>query len=114
MYMCDAVYNLHVPIFETEVKGGSYSVTLHLHRRVLAGAIARGLSLHKRSQLHFGQGSRVEAARVAEDAKNHYESGGCSDGDGFSARQSSREHGFSPSPVIAKPSIFLFLLKSEP
>ena len=35
------------PIFETEVKGGAYSVTLHLCRRAIAGAIARGLSLHK-------------------------------------------------------------------
>ena len=45
----DAVYNS--PILETEVKGGAYmySVTLHLYRRALAGAIARGLSLHKRS-----------------------------------------------------------------
>ena len=84
------------PIFETEVKGGAYmySVTLHLYRRALAGAIARGLSLHKRSRLHFFRGSRVEAARVAEDAKNHYESGGCSNGDGFSARHSSREYGY--------------------
>ena len=42
----DAVYNS--PIFETEVKGGAYSVTLHLYRRAIAGAIARGLFLHKR------------------------------------------------------------------
>ena len=34
---------------ETEVKGGACSVTLHLCRRAVAGAIARGLSLHKRS-----------------------------------------------------------------
>ena len=34
-----------------EVKGGAYSVTLHLYRRALAGVIARGLSLHKRSRL---------------------------------------------------------------
>ena len=33
------------PIFETEVKGGACSVTLHLCRRALAGAIARGLWL---------------------------------------------------------------------
>ena len=39
----DAVYNS--PIFETEVKGGACSVTLHLYRRAIAGAIARGLSL---------------------------------------------------------------------
>ena len=71
-----------------------FFVTLHLFRRALADAIARDLSLHKRSRLHFGRGSRVEAARVAEDAKNHYESGGCSNGDGFSARHSSREHGY--------------------
>ena len=57
--------------------------------------VARGLSLHKRSRLHFVRGLRVEAARVAEvDAKNHYESGGCSNGDGFSARHSSREYGY--------------------
>ena len=39
-----------------------YSVTLHLYRRAIAGAIARGLSLHKRSRLHFVRGSRGEAA----------------------------------------------------
>ena len=54
-----------------------HSVTLHLYRRALAGAIARGLSLQRRSRLHFVRGSRVEAAtsrvHVAEDAKNHYE-----------------------------------------
>ena len=82
------------PIFETEVKGGAYSVTLHLCRRATAGAIARGLSLHKRSRLHFVRGSRGEAARVAEEAKNHFETGRCSDGDGFSARHSSREYGY--------------------
>ena len=86
------------PIFETEVKGGAYSVTLHLYRRAIAGAIARGLSLHKRSRLHFVRGSREEAARVAEEAKNHFETGTCtcrcSDSDGFSARHSSREYGY--------------------
>ena len=83
-------------VVKTEVKGGACSVTLHLFRQALAGAIAPGLSLHKRSRLHFVRGSRVdlEAARVAEDAENHYESGGCSNGDGFSARHSSREHGY--------------------
>ena len=40
----NAVYNS--PVFETKVKGGAYSVTLHLYCRALAGAIARGLSLH--------------------------------------------------------------------
>ena len=44
----DAVYNS--PIFETEVKGGAYSVTLHLYRRAIAGAIARGLSLYTRGR----------------------------------------------------------------
>ena len=87
----DAVYNS--PVFETEVKGGAYSVTLHLYRRAIAGAIARGLSLHKRSRLHFVRGSRDEAARVAEEAKNHFETGGCFSGNGFSARYSSREYG---------------------
>ena len=58
----------------------------------IAGAIARGLSLHKRSRLHFVRGSRGEAARVAEEAKNHFETGRCSDSDGFSARHSSREY----------------------
>ena len=39
--------------------------------------------------------SRVEAARVAEEAKNHFETGRCSDSDGFSARHhSSREYGY--------------------
>ena len=88
----DAVYNS--PIFETEVKGGAYSVTLHLYRRAIAGAIARGLSLHKRSRLHFVRGSRVEAARVAEESKSHFETGRCSDNNGFSARHSSREYGY--------------------
>ena len=82
------------PIFETEVKGVAYSVTLHLYRRAIAGAIALDLSLHKRSRLHFVRGSRGEAARVAEDAKNQYESGGRSNSDGFSARHSSREYGY--------------------
>ena len=36
------------------------SWALHLCRRALAGAIARGLSLHKRSRLHFVRGSRGE------------------------------------------------------
>ena len=78
------------------MKGGAYSVTLHLYRRALAGAIARGLSLHKRSRLHFLRGSKEEAARVAEEAKSHFETGRCSAGDGFSARHSStcREYGY--------------------
>ena len=94
----DAVYNS--PIFETGVKGGAYSVTLHLYRRAIAGAIhvhvARGLSLHKRSRLHFLRGSKEEAAtcRVAEEAKSHFETGRCSEGNGFSARHSSREYGY--------------------
>ena len=53
----DAVYNS--PIFETEVKGGAYSVTLHLHRRAIAGAIAR-------SRLHFLR-DLWDAATVASD-----------------------------------------------
>ena len=57
-------------------------------------AIACGLSLHKRSRLHFVRGSREEAARVAEEAKNHFETGRRSDSDGFSARHSSREYGY--------------------
>ena len=88
----DAVYNS--PIFETEVKGGAYSVTLHLYRRALAGVIARGLSLHKRSRLHFVRGSREEAERVSEEARSHFETGRCSDGNGFSARHSRREYGY--------------------
>ena len=56
--------------------------------------IARGLSLHKRSRLHFVRGSRVEAARVAEESKSHFEAGRCSDSNGFSARHSSREYGY--------------------
>ena len=48
----------------------------------------------ERSRLHFVRGSRVEAARVAEEAKNHFETGRCSDSDGFSARHSSREYGY--------------------
>ena len=49
------------------------------------------ISLHKRSRLHFVRGSRVEAARVAEESKSHFEAGRCSDSNGFSARHSSRE-----------------------
>ena len=75
-------------------KGGAYSVTLHLYRRAIAGAIARGLSLHKRSRLHFLRGSKEEAARVAEEAKSHFETGRCSEGNGFSARHSRREYGY--------------------
>ena len=52
----DAVYNS--PIFETVVKGGACSVALHLHCHALVGAIARGLSLHKKSRLHFVRGTR--------------------------------------------------------
>ena len=59
----------------------------HVH-----GAIARGLSLHKRSRLHFVRGSKNEAARVAEEAKNQFETGGYSSSDGFSARHSSLEN----------------------
>ena len=40
------------------------------------------------------RGSRNEAARVAEEAKNHFETGRCSDSDGFSARHSSREYSY--------------------
>ena len=71
-------------------------MTLHLYRRAtcIADAIARGLSLHKRSRLRFVRGSRGEAARVAEEAKNHFETGRCSDSDGFSARHISREYGY--------------------
>ena len=36
---------------------------MYMYRRTIAGAIARGLSLHKRSQLRFVRGSRGEAAR---------------------------------------------------
>ena len=79
----DAVYNS--PIFETEVKGGAYSVNLHLYRRALVGVIAGGfLSLHtyvgKRSRLHFVRGSREEAARTP---KSHFETGRCPEGNGF-------------------------------
>ena len=80
----DAMHNS--PIFETEVKGGAYSVTLHLYRRAIAGAIIRGLSLHKKSRWHFVQGTRKEAARIAEEATNLFETGRCSDNDGFPAR----------------------------
>ena len=78
------------PIFETEVKGGAYSITLHLYLRAIAGAIARGLSLHKRSRLHFLRGSKEEA----EEAKSHFETGRCSEENGFSARDSSRDYGY--------------------
>ena len=88
----DAVYNS--PIFESEVKGGAYSITLHLYHRAIAGEIARGLSMHKRSRLHFVRGTKEEAARVAEEAKNHFESGRQTDGNGFSARHSRREYGY--------------------
>ena len=88
-----------------KVKGGAYMysvnlhlskhciATLHLYGGAIAEAIARGLSLHKRSRLHFVRGSRDEAARVAEEAKIHFETGGCSSGNGFSALHSSREYG---------------------
>ena len=47
----DAVYNS--PIFETEVKGGAYSVTLHLYLRAIAGAIARGLRTSQTIETSF-------------------------------------------------------------
>jgi hypothetical protein len=84
---------IYSPIFKSEVKGGAYSVTLHLYRRAVAGEIARGLSLHKRSGLHFVRGSKEEAARVAEEAKNRFESGRQTDGNGFSAACSAFEKG---------------------
>ena len=89
-------YMYNSPVFATEVKGGAYSVTLHLYRRALAGAIARGLSLHKRSRLQFLRGSKEGAptCRVAEEAKSHFKTGRCSEGNGFSARHSSREYGY--------------------
>ena len=42
-------------------------------------ATARGLSSHKRSRLHFVHGSREEAARIAEGARSHFETGRCSE-----------------------------------
>ena len=63
----------------------------------LARTIYHILSAYgKRSRLHFVRGSRGEAAtgRVAEEAKNHFETGRCSDSDGLSARHSSREYGY--------------------
>ena len=42
----------------------------------------------------FIRSSRGELARVAEEAKNHFETGRCSNSDGFSARHSSREYGY--------------------
>ena len=86
----DAVYNS--PIFETEVKGGAHSsFTLHHYHPTIAGPIARGLSPHKRSRLHFVRGSREETARVSEDARSH-ETCRCSVSDGFLARHSIQEH----------------------
>ena len=42
--------------------------------------------------LHFLRGSKEEeAVRVAEEAKSQFETGRCSEGNGFSARHSSRE-----------------------
>ena len=84
-----------VLLYYVGIPTSTFSVTLHLYRRAIAEAIARGLSLHKRSRLHFVRGSREEAARVAEEAKIHFETGGCSSGNGFSARYmySSREYG---------------------
>ena len=38
--------------------------------------------------------AREEAARVAEDAMNHFETDRCSDSDGFLTRHSSREYGY--------------------
>lgn len=35
--------------------GSAGNAFVHLHRRVIAGAIACGLSLHQRSRLHFVQ-----------------------------------------------------------
>ena len=63
-----------------------------IDERLLAPLPAVSL-FRKRSRLHFVRDSRGEAARVAEEAKNHFETGRCSDSDGFSARHSSREYG---------------------
>ena len=49
------------------------------------------------TRLHFVRGTKEEADRVAEKAKNHCESGRQTDGSGFSARHSSREYGYTTS-----------------
>ena len=41
-----------------------------------------------------GMGAREEAERVSEEARSHFETGRCSDGNGFSARHSRREYGY--------------------
>ena len=51
---------------------------------------------------------KEEAARVAEEAKFHLETGRCSDGNRFSARHSSREHGHHTC------SAQQFLLRASP
>ena len=90
--MYDAVHVYNLPIFETEVNGGSF---LSSYTCIVERLPMPLIEIYPCTRGHdcilVGAGSRVEAARVTEDAKNHYGSGGCSNGDGFSARQSSRE-----------------------
>ena len=87
-----STYSATVLLRNCTVKGGAILSHFTYTASALAGAIARGLSLHKRSRLHCLRGSKEEAARVAEKAKSHVETG--SEGNGFSARHSSREYGY--------------------
>lgn len=70
-----AVHNS--PIFETEVTGDAGSVTLHLYRLHLSvSLIAVCLCIRDRDcTFHFVRSARESAARVAEEAKSHFETG---------------------------------------
>ena len=75
-------------------KGGAYSVTLHLYRRALAGAIARVVSPYMYTRDHdcilFEAREKRQLARVAEDQRLTLRLAD-DDSDGFSARHSSRD-----------------------
>ena len=49
---------------------------------------------YRRSRLHSLRASKEEAVRAAEEAKSHFETGRCSEGNGFSARHLNREYGY--------------------
>lgn len=86
----DVVYNS--PVDRSQRRSLSFTLHLlgiHVCIAVHSLALSRGSSLHKRSRLHFLRGSKEEAARAVEEAKSHFGTGRCPEGDGFSARHAS-------------------------
>lgn len=66
------------PIFETEVKGRAYSVTLHLYRQLpmplpMVSPYTRDRDLS--TWFEAREKRQLHTCRVAEDAKNRFETG---------------------------------------